>query len=42
MMEGRLRERWDLKGEISDSGLYGLLRTDHQPPTYSPPREESR
>jgi ribosomal-protein-alanine N-acetyltransferase len=26
--EGLLRERWDSKGEISDSGLYGLLRTD--------------
>jgi [ribosomal protein S5]-alanine N-acetyltransferase len=26
--EGLLRERWDLKGEISDSGLYGLLRAD--------------
>lgn len=26
--EGLLRERWNAKGEISDSGLYGLLRTD--------------
>ena len=26
--EGHLRGRWDSKGEISDSGLYGLLRTD--------------
>jgi ribosomal-protein-alanine N-acetyltransferase len=26
--EGLLRDRWDSKGEISDSGLYGLLRTD--------------
>ena len=26
--EGHLRERWDSKGEISDSGLYGLLRSD--------------
>jgi ribosomal-protein-alanine N-acetyltransferase len=26
--EGLLRERWDTKGEISDSGLYGLLRTE--------------
>jgi len=26
--EGLLRERWNGKGEISDSGLYGLLRTD--------------
>jgi [ribosomal protein S5]-alanine N-acetyltransferase len=28
--EGHLRERWDLKGELSDSGLYGLLRVDWQ------------
>ena len=27
-LEGTLRERWDCKNEISDSGLYGLLRTD--------------
>jgi RimJ/RimL family protein N-acetyltransferase len=26
--EGHLRQRWDSKGEISDSGLYGLLRGD--------------
>jgi RimJ/RimL family protein N-acetyltransferase len=26
--EGHLRQRWDSKGEISDSGLYGLLRSD--------------
>ncbi|MDP3759000.1 MAG: GNAT family N-acetyltransferase [Ramlibacter sp.] len=26
--EGHLRERWDTKGEVSDSGLYGLLRSD--------------
>ena len=26
--EGHLRERWDTKGEISDSGLYGLLGRD--------------
>jgi [ribosomal protein S5]-alanine N-acetyltransferase len=26
--EGHLRERWDTKGEVSDSGLYGLLRAD--------------
>jgi len=26
--EGLLRERWNSKGEISDSGLYGLLRAD--------------
>jgi RimJ/RimL family protein N-acetyltransferase len=25
--EGHLRERWDTKGEVSDSGLYGLLRS---------------
>ncbi|MDB5871228.1 MAG: family acetyltransferase [Ramlibacter sp.] len=29
--EGLLRERWDNKGEVSDSGLYGLLRGDWQP-----------
>jgi ribosomal-protein-alanine N-acetyltransferase len=28
--EGHLRERWDTKGEVSDSGLYGLLRPDWQ------------
>jgi RimJ/RimL family protein N-acetyltransferase len=26
--EGHLRERWIVAGEISDSGLYGLLRRD--------------
>lgn len=26
--EGLLRERWIVGGEVSDSGLYGLLRTD--------------
>jgi len=26
--EGHLRQRWDTKGEISDSSLYGLLRGD--------------
>jgi [ribosomal protein S5]-alanine N-acetyltransferase len=26
--EGMLRQRWDLKGEVTDSGLYGLLRAD--------------
>jgi [ribosomal protein S5]-alanine N-acetyltransferase len=29
-LEGTLRERWQVGGEISDSGLYGLLRTDWQ------------
>ena len=28
--EGTLRERWIVRGEISDSGLYGLLRGDWQ------------
>jgi [ribosomal protein S5]-alanine N-acetyltransferase len=27
-LEGVQRERWDSKGETSDSGLYGLLRSD--------------
>jgi [ribosomal protein S5]-alanine N-acetyltransferase len=27
-LEGTLRERWQVAGEISDSGLYGLLRPD--------------
>jgi ribosomal-protein-alanine N-acetyltransferase len=26
--EGHLRQRWDTKGEVSDSALYGLLRSD--------------
>jgi [ribosomal protein S5]-alanine N-acetyltransferase len=26
--EGHLRERWAMKGEVTDSGLYGLLRTE--------------
>ena len=26
--EGHLRERWIVSGEVSDSGLYGLLRAD--------------
>lgn len=26
--EGHLRERWMVAGEVSDSGLYGLLRAD--------------
>lgn len=29
-LEGTLRERWQVAGEISDSGLYGLLRPDWQ------------
>lgn len=28
--EGRLRERWIVAGEVSDSDLYGLLRDDWQ------------
>jgi len=28
--EGRLRERWFVDGELSDSVIYGLLRTDWQ------------
>lgn len=27
--EGLLRERWIVAGEVSDSGLYGLLRSDY-------------
>jgi [ribosomal protein S5]-alanine N-acetyltransferase len=27
-LEGRLRERWIVAGEVSDTGLYGLLRRD--------------
>ena len=26
--EGFLRERWVVDGEVSDSGIYGLLRRD--------------
>ena len=26
--EGYLRERWIIEGEVSDSALYGLLRSD--------------
>jgi len=28
--EGLLRERWEINGVISDSGLYGLLKSDFQ------------
>ena len=28
--EGLLRERWIVDGEISDSAIYGLLRTDRR------------
>ena len=28
--EGHLRERWIVEGEVSDSSLYGLLRSDWQ------------
>jgi ribosomal-protein-alanine N-acetyltransferase len=28
--EGHLRERWIVAGEVSDTGLYGLLRSDWQ------------
>jgi RimJ/RimL family protein N-acetyltransferase len=28
--EGHLRERWIVAGEVSDSGMYGLLRRDWQ------------
>lgn len=27
-LEGRLRERWWVEGEVSDSAMYGLLRAD--------------
>jgi RimJ/RimL family protein N-acetyltransferase len=27
-LEGLLRERWQVAGEVSDSGIYGLLRSD--------------
>lgn len=30
--EGRLRERWEVAGEISDSVLYGLLRREWRVP----------
>ena len=30
--EGHLRERWIVGGEVSDTGLYGLLRKDWKPP----------
>jgi RimJ/RimL family protein N-acetyltransferase len=26
--EGHLRERWIVNGEVSDTGLYGLLASD--------------
>lgn len=28
LKEGHLRDRWIVEGEVSDSGLYGLLRRD--------------
>ena len=37
--EGFLRERWVVDGEVSDSGIYGLLRRDwlaHTPNPHSP------
>ncbi len=34
--EGHLRERWIVAGEVSDSGLYGLLRADW-PADLNPP-----
>ncbi len=30
LKEGRLRERWIVEGEVSDTDLYGLLRRDWQ------------
>jgi RimJ/RimL family protein N-acetyltransferase len=39
--EGLLRERWDLKGELSDSSLYGMLRAGWQRQRHSQPREEN-
>jgi len=30
-LEGRLRERWWVEGEVSDSAMYGLLRADWLP-----------
>lgn len=41
LREGHLRERWELKGELSDSGLYGMLRADWQRHTSPQPREEN-
>jgi RimJ/RimL family protein N-acetyltransferase len=31
-LEGHLRERWIVEGEVSDSGLYGLLRREWPAP----------
>ena len=28
LKEGHLRERWIVEGEVSDTSLYGLLRSD--------------
>lgn len=34
--EGLLRERWIIDSQVSDSGLYGLLRSDWQAPNTIP------
>ncbi len=41
VQEGHLRERWDLKGELSDSGLYGMLRSDWRRLSHSQSKGES-
>lgn len=37
--EGLLRQRWNVKDEITDSGLYGLLRADWESVNYSSLKE---
>lgn len=37
--EGHLRQRWNVKDEITDSGLYGLLRPDWESLNYSSLKE---
>ncbi len=35
--EGILRERWLVADEVSDSAIYGLLRSDPQPTVFRTP-----
>ncbi len=38
--EGHLRERWIVDGEVSDTSLYGLLRSDRRAPPSSADQSE--
>jgi RimJ/RimL family protein N-acetyltransferase len=41
-LEGHLRERWIVAGEVSDSALYGLLRAEWRAAPQTDPRPDPK